>query len=1245
MAIPSNFFGPLLSPDAGGLPLEPLARPRRLPELPPLGLVPAPPQPLPTVEPAAQQPAEPEPVDTDPGVLGSLKNAALSGLATVGNVLDLPGSMVRDVLAWENPFDQLLSPTSGENRTGGRELLTKWGLTNPNDPDKWEAADFAGFGAEVLLDPLSFLSLGGKAVGKAGAAAKDAGLMADLAKVAPATMGRTESRLATTADDLLRARPGEAAADDLAKGLGDAWDLKRGQDFNRSAAAQGVDLSTLSDDALQQFVNEPLGGLASFKVPFTSMDPIPLGTGATAQKVAGKLDDVGRWLHDARIPGTEFAPIGSLDALLNPNIGEATTPMGRRYGRAATAARLAGEQRATKQTDQIFDMVTNPTTPAAAKLAESTTDAEHAFRRIVENVDLPPAGFEPVHAAVRSMVDRMVPLAEEWGMKLSRLADYFPRRQTRSLVKPNGAGARIQTVLDKSTGQRTPFLSGLGQETDTIYQLLDDPDMRRLLDAKASKDDVAELIRAKFADQVPPTYSEVQKFGKVSPPSGSAEAIQAAKDADAAAVKLEADAAAAVAAGDPLAQSLQTQAGLARQTANAQQAAVRAGMKAGTIVSGNAGPGTTFKIKKRPEALAKWLLKLDAEQRASGVFGNHPVQDLAARVVGFEQAFEVATTALTQLADDTMLAEAGRLSRTAERVPLRDVLKELGFDTGFRVDEDGVLYGGGALKKWLELRGQPVTAKALRAAAKLQLPKDFVDNVLQVSKSFQGPDAVGPIVKAYDDFTGMFKTGVLTRPNFHTRNRMSGLFQNFLAGMFSLKSESWMRSILTGKGADVGGIPLIKEELRRKGITSPTPEQAADAARAVIHRFKVIPQVDQKTLPTAGAVAPGATLDDMIAEHAGGVYAGRGKPFDPIGEAKQAMLAGKGKAGTTYNPMKAEYRGIGQGVENTLAPVAAGDVIGKYVEGMNRGAPFLELLRRGVHPAEAARRVKAAQIDYSNAAQTKFGRDVLGRLFPFWKFTSGALPYVLTQLWEQPGGRLAQTLRLQRSASGADATTPDHVAGTAAIPLGEQDDGTKRYLTGFGLMHEDPLGLFGGGVRGGLLDIGSRLNPLLKAPLEWATGESFFQAGPNGGRDLANMDPALGRTLANVVGRDDAVTFPGSDALEFALSNSPLSQILTTARTVTDGRKGGLAKLANLATGVRITDVSPAAQDAVLRERVQQLQRELGARDFTTTSLNAERIGQLSPEDQAKFRELQETMKQLTTRAKERKAARELAGK
>ena len=123
------------------------------------------------------------------GLVGTAADMGIGALGAAGGALDLPGSMVRDILTLNNPFDQLLSPFNPtKNRVTGRELFNKWGVMSKNNPDAWEWEDFGGFFGEVLLDPLSYFGLGifGKGLGalsKAGNIVKKAGLLEDLTSV------------------------------------------------------------------------------------------------------------------------------------------------------------------------------------------------------------------------------------------------------------------------------------------------------------------------------------------------------------------------------------------------------------------------------------------------------------------------------------------------------------------------------------------------------------------------------------------------------------------------------------------------------------------------------------------------------------------------------------------------------------------------------------------------------------------------------------------------------------------------------------------------------------------------------------------------------------------------------------------------------------------------------------------------------------------------------------------------------
>jgi hypothetical protein len=106
------------------------------------------------------------PIDPNTSPTDLLRNVGSMGLgviSSVGNLLDLPGSIARDLLAGKGflSFDQLASPFTDDNRTTGRELLNYWklapkeketGLVPFADPKEF-AYDTLGFLAEVFTDP------------------------------------------------------------------------------------------------------------------------------------------------------------------------------------------------------------------------------------------------------------------------------------------------------------------------------------------------------------------------------------------------------------------------------------------------------------------------------------------------------------------------------------------------------------------------------------------------------------------------------------------------------------------------------------------------------------------------------------------------------------------------------------------------------------------------------------------------------------------------------------------------------------------------------------------------------------------------------------------------------------------------------------------------------------------------------------------------------------------------------------
>jgi hypothetical protein len=305
-----------------------------------------------------------------------------------------------------------------------------------------------------------------------------------------------------------------------------------------------------------------------------------------------------------------------------------------------------------------------------------------------------------------------------------------------------------------------------------------------------------------------------------------------------------------------------------------------------------------------------------------------------------------------------------------------------------------------------------------------------------------------------------------------------------------------------------------------------------------------------------------------------------------------------------------------------------------WVEYNNRVPLYLYYRKKGYEPLQAALEVKKRQFDYQELTPAE--RTLFRRGFLFYSFTRKMAPLLAETLIQRPGGVLAQSIKQTGKAHDRqDRPVPGYIKETTAIPLGEDAEGNLRYLTGLGLPQEDVLA-FGPSP---LQELLSRTSPLIKAPIELATGQSMFQRG----RPLDELDPSIGRTIANVkelAGGEPVKTRAKPfihQGVEFLAANSPASRLLSTARTLSDPRKGLLGKAVNLATGARITDVSPAAQDAEMGLRAAEILKTLGARSFTKTYVPEDEKAALSPEDLRLLSGLELLQRQRAARARARR--------
>ena len=445
---------------------------------------------------------------------------------------------------------------------------------------------------------------------------------------------------------------------------------------------------------------------------------------------------------------------------------------------------------------------------------------------------------------------------------------------------------------------------------------------------------------------------------------------------------------------------------------------------------------------------------------------------------------------------------------------------------------------------------------------------------------------------------------------------------------------------------------------RRPDITPDsklTPEIATEILAELLSGVGIIGGYDANRLKdvAGGIEATSGTLPNMLA--------GVPRPGEPtIDAARVARKATFMEPGTSKNPIAS--RGVGGRTETTFGPAAAGEEFGNFIEGNNRIQPAINLLKKGYSIDEVKAKVDAAQVAYGGKNYTKFETQVMSRLLPFYKFSRGMLPFHAKQLLEKPGGSTAQTLRAMNNAQDQGELAPEYVRQTASMPVegdsvlskifGAPPEGVDRYVAGLGLMNEDLFSL--APDAGSLMrEFLGRSNPLIKGPLEYATNQSFFQSGPEGGRSLDDMDPLIGRLLANVTGQEDAVRLP--KMLEQAAANSPVARLLTTMRTLTDKRKqsdyGGFlpertpgpATLFNLLSGIRVTDVSPGSRDAIVRDLLNREMKDTGASVFERVSFTKEDLAKMSPTERENAIKLQALANVLARRSKERKREREKA--
>ena len=1179
-----------------------------------------------------------------------------SALQTFGHFLDTPGAFSRALLTGRNPFSAVVNP---EERVYGQDILfgkdaTGWGPY------------LGGLGFDIATDPLMYLSglFGGAVRGAGGILARGAGQA--VGKHMPQLLGRfgtgtrrglQEGTLRKLAEVAAKAGEGEEFGKAL---VGYAKKSRVG----KSRGLTGV--NTL-EELLQHpsgIADEPLGGSFGIHLPFTAAPQwVNKGSSWAGRTHAEFMDKLGENVLFGEAIRFHDPKTGEIISGLDPR---ALTPGARR---SHTMGPISWAGSGVKKLAPLFGVENmGALDTAGQRLGRETYRAGEAARPKGALPALQTAKLLSQHPelrrlsgeqrrAIREIPDAYTP-AEKAAFGLSEVSD-----------ETIAAGKQAWGPYGKATLERAAEEQYLGTRTSGHIP--------RYLHRAANVD---------------PQTGRVYPSREVGWQAGSAQGRESHLTSGGG-VGIPGDSHGINEGGRMAADILENP-----QIRDKKAAIMDMLDKRTSIPDLHLDKASGQLVKGRHGKLADTYMGFSPKKLREGVYANDPEYDAFIGETLSQQSHAQRKNTLQQLGDKSYWAEVQQSPRYAKDIAegrvhdLDKVLDQLGYNSDT------------ASERVAEMLG--TTKQGLRDGFKV--PQTMLDDMTRMHQAFEGPEAVKDVLKVLDWYTNAFRAGVTAWPAFSVRNFGSALLMNWIAGRFSFWSNSGAKRmadglVLTPQQAEkLAGLHWVKEGLERLGLES-TPENITQVAKLRAAAEGAFPTVGQhgESVVTAGGRQPG-TLEDVLQKIPGE------RPTPPIlsGEMGRTLL---GKApGTTPFPMtreggklKSAVRGVGDSVEEGGKQVGyqrAFDYLNNKVETQARLAPWLEEVSRGTDPTQAAMEVTASQVNYSTRALTPFERSVMLRAFPFYRFMKGMVPYTLKTLWENPGGKLGQTIRAQSTATKSgdvQGPIPEHIRDTLAIPLAGGPKGGQRFLTGMGTMHEDALNVaaplathagmlaalatplipgtggllakapgavrgavglaeFGGAAAGvnpiplpfgiaergpGIKDWGlemwGRTNPLLKALYEIPSGTSAFQRGERGGRALEELDPTLGRTLANVAGLKEPVGTP--DTLEYLLGASPLSRLGTTARTLSDPRKGAVTKALNTLTGLRVTDVSPQQIDALLHQEVGRGMKEMGAKTFEKPYFSKEQLQKMPPAERQQAVLLNELQKILSKRAKQRK--------
>lgn len=1053
-------------------------------------------------------------------------NAGSSGIGYVLGGLDKPGSAVRSVLA-------------GKGLGAGLRALTPFSSTMGLASDK----DYTS--GRDLLDTYGVTNKHDKGWGAWGA-----GLAADIAtdpftyttfgaKHALTPLGKIASKAGATKgwsrQQLLKGFSGTESA--LANAGGNvAHELNRGAKLvNPALEAAGVE------------VGKPLAGLGQIGLPFGPK--YTFGTGGTAQKFAGQLDKLGRYASTGN-------PVGrAIGGLFDHSVHGADSQIGQEGAKEFLDPALQKMKAGARETAHGVLSHLDPIIKSGKWSEEQITDAA---RSVAEGL-----GWQVKDPALHAAVS---PVAKE-----------ILATRARQLAESQASGAPLEGLTD---AYRNPIhrqsidLSGkslqLGPASNGLYPVKAGQNIR-----------IQKLYR-----DLPGGTSRLNDWWR----------------------RLATDA--------PIGPQTPAQIKAAKAARKVNGKAIFGDIMSDAKEGGQlltATPEQQALWEKKSRGLAKRLQNSTSQHRP-GVLAPGGVGLFTPNIAGdvTQSAAQHARTVASANAATAMLARhSAPLVRDGTMVPVSEAIRQMGLKT---FEGPGGLTGAlPQVYRGLAQHGVgPVdsllggTADDLaRHADKFGIPQAALDQIKKAHVGWNAPnEAVAPI-KFIDSFTNAFKG--LTYPAWipsHVRNAFTAAMNNVIEGSWHPSDYLAQHQAMSDRGGRdlshllpyVAGLPVADQNAALRasqyvnanmfsghGIADDVARDAKTALATSQGRFT--PHAPGAPQPTKYGNTALDAADLVLNQGALGTAKAGARTAANVARDPKALLPwnwGSGRVAKALEPMS--IKGVGGAEKDLLPGIAAGRTASSKIEDFFRGALYNSQLRKGVAPEVAGDVVNKTHFNYDELAG--FEKNVMRRVVPFYTYMRKNLPMQVGNAIHRPGVINAQYKPLRQETPGVDSYVPGYLASGVAVPTGpESADGSRQYISKLGLPAEEAFERLH--FKNGLPDVGATvmdymggMNPLIKAPLEQLFDKQFHTQ-----RNLSDLKPTgTSSSIGHLFGEDNP------QLLGQVMSNSPMTRFFSTADKLTDPRKAWYQKLANLGTGVRVTDVDVNKQRAVeTRDALQKL--------------------------------------------------------